>query len=329
MSVRLPKVTALVPSYNHAQYIQERIESILNQTYQNIELIVIDDCSEDESDLIIKKLQSEHDFKYFRNEKNSGSPFAAWEKICTLATGEYIWVCESDDVAAPTFLETAVNSLLGEPNAVMFYCSSNIINEKSEVIGHTDSYFHDTWKETRWDGNFSEDGHTELSMFQLRGQTVPNMSSALFVSDAFIVAFTPFIKRLRLTGDWLFVGEIMKLGRVIFSHAALSYFRKHEVTSRVRVKSARSQAEFVLTKYHLYRGTKQSISSFAVLMSTDVIRFIYEPASWMDILKILLSISVVDTVRCGFLLIVSTGMNASYIAKFKERYKHSKTLGNN
>lgn len=320
----LPKITALVPSYNHGRYIHERIESIMNQTYPNVELIVIDDHSNDNSHEVISKLQAHYGFQYLRNEHNSATPFAAWERICTLATGDFIWVCESDDVAEPSFLETAVACLVAEPNAVMFYSSSLIINEVSEIIGNTDSYFHDIWKESRWDADFVADGRSELLQFQLRGQTVPNMSSALFTANAFRVAFTPFLKRLRLTGDWLFVGDVLKQGKVVFNHKALSRFRQHEITARVRVKSARSQAEFVLTKYRMFRASGQPVKAFATLMGADVIRFLYEPASWLDVGKALLQVSWLDTIKLSGLLLFSTAKNAGYIRKFKDRYIHAK-----
>ena len=324
MKPQPPKVSVLVPSYNHGRYIRERIESILKQTYNNIELIVIDDGSDDDSHNIISELQAQHGFQYLLNERNSGTPFAAWERICTLASGDYIWVCESDDVAEPHFLETAVASLVAQPDAVMFYSSSLIINENSETIGHTDSYFHDIWKESRWDADFCADGLEELLQFQLRGQILPNMSSALFTANAFRDAFTPFLKRLRLTGDWLFVGDVLKQGKVVFKHKALSRFRKHEITSRVRVKSARSQAEFMLTKYRLFRSSGQPVTALATLMGSDVIRFLYEPASWLDVGKALLQVSWPDTIKLGGLLLVSTSRNAAYISKFKERYSHAK-----
>lgn len=319
-----PLVTVLVPSYNHGRYLRERIGSIIAQTYQNFELIVIDDCSQDDSDDVIRALQTEHDFKYVRNRGNSGTPFAAWERICSLARGEYIWVCESDDVAEPNFLEAAIQRLQCNPKAVLFYSNSLVINEASEVIGHTDSYFRDVWHEVRWEQDFSANGPEELVRFQLKGQTVPNMSSALIRTEAFKQAFDPFLKRLRLTGDWLFVGNVLRQGDVEFSPSPLSRFRKHEVTSRVRVKSARSQAEFILTKCHLFRESKLSVSEFVPLMGSDVIRFLYESATWWEVAKSMLQISWLDTVRCGLLLLVSTVKHPAYLEKFKERYKHAK-----
>lgn len=319
-----PKVTVLVPSYNHGRYIRSRIRSILDQTHSNFELIVIDDCSEDDSHSVISELQSEFGFKYLRNEQNSGSPFTAWEQICNLATGDYIWICESDDIAEPQFLETAVSQLSMSPKASMFYCNSHITDENDRLIGHTEDYFHDIWEESRWDNDFTANGIDELVQFQLRGQTVPNMSSAVFDSRAFRAAYSPFLKRLQLTGDWLFVGEVMKHGEVLFCNKTLSRFRKHLVTSRVRVKSARSQAEFILTKYRLFKSSGRPVSEFVSLMKTDVLRFLYEPARWHEVMTSLFKVSIIDAFRFAILLSVSVGLHPNYIKKFVKRFKHAK-----
>lgn len=319
-------VTALVPSYNHGQFIQRRIESILNQTYKNIELIVIDDGSQDNSDEVIKSVLARHEFRYIRNEKNTGTPFAAWETVLSLATGNYIWVCESDDFAEPSYLETAVSALEANKDAVFFYCNSWVVDSSGERIDHTSTYFHNIWKETRWDAGFCTDGIQELLNFQLRGQTVPNMSSALIRAQAFRAAYRPFLKKLKLTGDWLFVGDLLCHGRVVFCAETLSNFRRHEETSRVRVKSARSQAEFTLTKYLLFRKGGRPVREFAQLMSTDAIRFLYEPAGFSDVLKELLQISWITSLRCAILLAPSVLMNCHYLGKFHERYIHAKGI---
>ncbi len=315
------KVTVLVPSYNHGQFIRERILSVLNQTYSNIELIIIDDCSTDNSHEIISELQAIYGFKYLRNKSNSRTPFSAWEQICEQASGDYIWVCESDDVADPKFLEIAIAAIRQVSGAVMFYCSSQIIDEFGRGIGHSDNYFHDIWKDNRWDRDFVADGLTELVQFQLRGQTLPNMSSALFDADAFKLAFTPFLKRLRLTGDWLFVGEVMRYGRIVFCHETLNQFRKHDTTCRMRVRSRRSQAEFIITRYRLFRVSDQPISNLATLMVSDVVRFLSEPVGWRAVVSELLKISIVSTIQCGGALFISVCMNFSHVKGFIKRYR--------
>jgi len=316
-----PKVTVLVPSFNHGRYLRERIESVLKQTYPNVELIVIDDCSEDDSDDVIKWLQAQYGFKFIRNARNSGTPFAAWERIFSLGTGEYIWICESDDYADHRFLEVTVNALMNNKGAVVAYCDSWIVDEQGRKVDHTNTYFHEIWCESRWDQDFVRAGADELNDFQLRGQTVPNMSSALFNSRAFKQAYHPFLKNFRLTGDWLFVGRILRYGSVVFCKQTLNYFRRHAVTSRARVKSARSQAEFILTKYILFRATGRSWREFASVMSTDAVRFLYEPAGFFSVLRALFNISVLKTLQCGASLAASLAMNGHLVNKFWQRYK--------
>jgi len=323
-ATKSPRVTALVPSFNHGKFLRQRIESIVNQTYKNVELIVIDDRSEDHSDEVITSLLAEHEFTYIRNARNSGTPFAAWGKVLSMATGEYIWVCESDDFAEPHFLETAVASLTATEGAVLFYCNSHVVDDTGQRVDNTLSYFHDIWKETRWDAAFAADGPQELVQFQLRGQIVPNMSSAVISTAAFRNAYRPFLKRLKLTGDWLFVGDVLAQGRVVYNPDFLSNFRRHEVTSRVRVKSARSQAEFILTKYLLFRDAKRPVKEFVPLMANDAIRFLHEPASFKDVLTALLRVSWLTTFKCAALLGMSVLLNREYPTKFFERYERVK-----
>lgn len=305
----LPKVTALVPSYNHGCFIKQRIESIVQQTYKNVELIVIDDCSSDESDLVIKSLQARHGFNYIRNEQNSGTPFAAWESVLSLVTGDYIWVCESDDFAEPEFLQTAVSALENDRSAVLFYCHSWVVDAAGQRIDHTQSYFHQYWKVARWDAGFTADGHDELVKFQLRGQTVPNMSSALISTKAFRGAYTPYLKKFKLTGDWIFIGDVLRYGNVVFSNLALNNFRRHEETARVRVNGAAEKAEFILTIYYLFRKTNCRVREFVDYVAHPVARVISDPLSMGKVFKALLAISWLDTFRCVLLLAVSIPMN--------------------
>ncbi len=319
-----PTVTVLVPSYSHGNYIAERILSIVNQGYQDFELIVIDDKSPDNSDEIITELQKEHGFTYIRRQKNSGTPFAAWADVCKLAKGKYIWICESDDVARLDFLETAVSALQADAGAVMFYCNSDIIDKTGKITDDTYGYFHGIWKNDRWDQSFVSDGFQELRQYQLFGQIVPNMSSALFTANSFRKAYRPFIKSLKLTGDWLFIGYVIAQGRVIFERSIHSQFREHEVTSRVRVKSARSQAEFILVKAKLFNLSKFPVKNFAPVMGVDVIRHLYEPAEKFDVVKAMLQISTWETIKFALKFGLSITKNPELINKYKARKEHAR-----
>ena len=314
-----PTVTAIVPSYNHAPYIEQRIHSILNQSYSNIELIVIDDASPDGSDAIIARLSEEHGFTYIRRPRNSGTPFSAWAYAAEQARGDFIWICESDDFATPDFAGIAVEKLSHDPAAVLFYSNSHVVDEDGRIVGSTASYFRDIWKESRWEKSFAADGKSELADFQTRGMTVPNMSSALFRRSAFRKAWKADLNRFRLTGDWLFVGRVLKQGRAIFDVRPLSHFRKHGETAREQVQSARSQAEFILTKYRLHKLSGKRARELAVTLKADATRFIYEPASGLQVLREMAAISLGDTLRIGGSLAWSLLFYRGYWGKFRQR----------
>ncbi len=292
----LPIVNIVVPSYNHGRYIGERIISIVNQTYRNWRLLVIDDCSDDNSDKVIRELQSKYGFKYIRNSKNSGTPFSSWARLSELPRSDYVWICESDDIADKMFLEIGIEKLRKNPSAVLFYSASKIIDESGMVIGSTDQYFRENWRINIWDEDRFSTGQKELVDFQIQGQTVPNMSSALVRSEAFSVSLDPLLSRLKLTGDWLFIGKVMTYGDVIYSKEKLNSFRKHSFTSRARTKEARSQAEFVITKYLLARCAKVDLSGLTEILRSDGIRHIYEAPSVFNVIKEMLKISPDDAI---------------------------------
>jgi len=102
----MPKVSVIVPNYNHAPYLRQRIESILNQTYQDFEVILLDDCSTDNSRDILNNYRNQSKVSHcIFNAVNGKSAFQQWQKGVQLAKGEYIWIAESDDWAEPEFLE--------------------------------------------------------------------------------------------------------------------------------------------------------------------------------------------------------------------------------
>ncbi len=120
----LPLVSVIVPSYNHEKYVQETIESIVNQTYENIELIVIDDGSKDASPKIIEKLSKKYNFKFI-HRLNKGLSATLNEGI-GLSSGKYICVCASDDIYKLNKIEKQVQFMENNPHYGL--CFGKIIN---------------------------------------------------------------------------------------------------------------------------------------------------------------------------------------------------------
>ena len=100
-------VSIIMPSYNTAKFIYETIDSDLTQTYTNWELIIVDDCSTDNTDEVVKSFLSDDRIKYIKNEKNSGAAFSRNRALCE-AKGKWIAFLDSDDLWLPEKLEKQI-----------------------------------------------------------------------------------------------------------------------------------------------------------------------------------------------------------------------------
>ena len=104
------EVSVIIPNYNYARFLQQRIESVLAQTYTDYEIILLDDASTDDSVSILNHYKTNSRVTHLEiNSVNTGSPFAQWQKGISLSRGKYIWIAESDDAAESFFLEKAVS----------------------------------------------------------------------------------------------------------------------------------------------------------------------------------------------------------------------------
>lgn len=107
-----PLVSIITPSFNSEKFIRETIKSIQNQTYSNWEMIIVDDCSTDNTFSIIKEMAlNDNRIRFFRLEKNSGTGIAR-NSALSKSKGKYIAFVDSDDLWKPTKLEKQIDFLL-------------------------------------------------------------------------------------------------------------------------------------------------------------------------------------------------------------------------
>ena len=122
-----PLVSVIIPNYNHARFLDARIQSVLDQEYPNFEVIILDDNSIDNSLEIISKYKNHSRVREILvNKENSGSPFIQWGKGIQLAKGHYIWIAESDDYCEKSFLIKLVDLCVRNDLAYAF-CRSKTI----------------------------------------------------------------------------------------------------------------------------------------------------------------------------------------------------------
>src|SRR5580700_7655431 len=134
-----PKVSVIVPNYNHADFLPQRINSILGQTFQDFELILLDDHSNDESQSILAKYADDPRVMMKFNEVNSGGTFRQWNRGVRLAQGEYVWIAESDDYADEKLLQRLVAVLDADPELVFVNCRSWRVYADNRLDGYADS----------------------------------------------------------------------------------------------------------------------------------------------------------------------------------------------
>lgn len=221
------KVTAVIPNYNYARYLQERLDSILFQTYPVAEVIILDDCSKDNSIEVIQKLIEENKsgipIKFIPNEKNSGSVFAQWQKAFEMAAYDYVWIAEADDSCNEHFLETVMQGFCN-PDVVISYCESLTIDEKNKLLMGDLRVWIDIFKTGKWDQNYINDGIKEVSETMCINNTIANVSSAV-IRNGDYHEILEAAKSYKLAGDWYTYMNLLKHGKIAYFKESLNYHR--------------------------------------------------------------------------------------------------------
>jgi len=263
-------VSVIIPSYNHAQYLAERIDSILNQTYTDFEIILLDDLSPDNTAEILEKYKTHPKVSHcIINEKNSGSTFFQWNKGMDLAKGDLIWIAESDDVADLHFLEKLVPQFDKNKNLVLAYAQSYKINSTGNITG--------TWKEQTdlidpktFENSFSINGLEYIDKYLMTQNTIPNASGVIFKKQSYIDVGRAN-PSLRFIGDWDIWFKIVSQGDIFYCSECLNYFRYHS-TSVIAQAVQKKDIFEIRRQIILFR---KNISNFLISNNFNKVHNIY------------------------------------------------------
>ena len=209
----MPKVSVIIPNYNHASYLKERLDSVFNQTFQDFEVIILDDASTDTSLKILTPFVSHPKVSHFVcNQNNSGSPFKQWKKGLELATGEYIWIAESDDSCTLDFLEKQLESLINNIASV-----SRVIIKKNGKVTEREIIH----------GAFKESDRIKLSsMYFSYNCPITNVSSILFKAPDKDEILKSTFHNYSIIGDIVFYYEFFNNKNIIFNEKVINYYRQ-------------------------------------------------------------------------------------------------------
>jgi glycosyltransferase involved in cell wall biosynthesis len=220
-----PKVSVIIPNYNHARFLKQRVESVLNQTYENFEVIILDDCSTDESrDIIANYVDHPKVKQILFNHVNAGNPFLQWKKGLEIASGEWIWIAESDDYADINFIETLL-AYAGNRNSIgLVYCDSKIVDASGAATETFASLKNNKFETTRWSENYENNGRLEIMNFLLHSSTINNTSAVLFRAETLRNA-DPFDVKFRYIGDKYAFIKVLTISDVRYVKEPLNFYR--------------------------------------------------------------------------------------------------------
>jgi len=210
-------VSVIIPNYNHARFLPERIESVLEQRYVAVEVILLDDHSDDDSREVMERYRGNGRVReIYYNEENSGSPFYQWKKGIEMARGEYVWIAESDDAAKPDLLTELVTALEADPANVIAFCESTSDHAAFCAPDKEEHSLPQTFR-----------GEDFLRSRMLNTPAIRNASAVVFRRAQAGPEALNEILNYTYAGDWAFWCSLLLRGSVVKSGRTLNFFRRH------------------------------------------------------------------------------------------------------
>jgi glycosyltransferase involved in cell wall biosynthesis len=222
-----PKVSAIVPNYNHGRFLAQRLDSILAQTYPNISITVLDDCSSDHSRDVIDEYVERYPDRITKmyNTTNSGGVFNQWRKGVESADGALVWICESDDFCEPDFVEKLVPHFADDSVQMAF---GRIL--ETDIEGSPNLWL-DTYREHAEPGIWATSLVRPAADWFAHGfgvnNLIANVGGCLFRRSPIPVSVWQQAATYRVVGDWYLYLQIAGGGQIAWEPEAVSYFRRH------------------------------------------------------------------------------------------------------
>ncbi len=253
-----PTVSIIVPNFNHAPFLRQRLESIYWQTYPHFEVILLDDCSTDQSRDILAEYLERYPEKtrLVTNTQNSGGPFRQWAAGIRLARGDLVWIAESDDWCEPDFLQTLV-PLFDRPDVLLAHALTRFVDGEGRPMRTSYDRYVGSLSRHRWRRDHIASANEEVVAGMGIRNTVPNASAALFrkPTDLPLLENEKWLS-MRTCGDWVFYLHRMRGGSIAFTRRTRNYYRNHSSNTSLPAQSRpdyyREHEQVAVTLQELY-----------------------------------------------------------------------------
>ncbi len=254
-------VSVIIPNYNYSRYLYQRVYSILAQNYKIKELIILDDCSTDDSVNVIKEIEKAVkdyiDIKVVINKQNSGNAFSQWQKGFSLANGDYVWICEADDYCQKDFLKKVINPVIKYNDIVISYANTGFISAEGQILKNSLIDQIDLLKTKHWNKNYVNDGKSEITNYSYLNCTIPNVSG-IIIKNKNYDEILKISKTFKQCGDWYFYLNVLEQGKIAFYKKTLNYYRLHgnNISSTMNKKNHLLE----IKKIYSYLGQNNDLS---------------------------------------------------------------------
>ncbi len=228
-----PLVTIIVPNFNHARFLPQRLDSIFGQTYTNFEVLILDDASTDGSADVIRRYHAAYPdrVRVLSNDFNAGNPFRQWKNGIAEASGKLIWICESDDFADAAFLDYLVPMFADESVMIAF---GRI--QFADTMGNPYPGL-DQYRERAMAGIWSRTNvKAAKAWFDTAfgvSNIIPNVGGCLIRSQSIEPDIWETACTYRVLGDWYLYAMLSRGGRIAYVPGAVSWFRQHDTNTSV------------------------------------------------------------------------------------------------
>jgi len=241
-----PLISIITPVYNHEKFIRDTIESVINQTYQNWEMLVVDDCSVDRSwEIIQEYAKKDNRIKAFRNETNKGLVLN-WEFLINKSSGDYIAFLEGDDVFNKKNLEEKIKIFEKYQGVGMVYCNLNMINEEGKII------INNFYKKLKTKTYKNIEIKPEKYLY---AETIPVATYSQIMIKRSVLTISGYPQSLDLNekvflpSDWDFNFRVSTKNKVYFVDDILLRYRKHSNNCSLAMPKACKQWLMILDNY--------------------------------------------------------------------------------
>lgn len=240
----MPKVSVIVPTYNRASYLKEAIQSILDQEFQDFDIVITDNASSDETESVVAAFASSK-ICYYKNETNIGV-VNNHNKALSLATGTYICVFSDDDIMLQDNLTKKIAVLEKYESVVLVHSNVFVINEKGDVVGsHWAERYYDKWKMSHdKDGFFTGTDYFKVLYCDWNIISMPSVIFRRNVLDEVL----EFNIESKYFCDWDMWMRMVLYGDVYYLQQPLVKYRMHSTNTINELNKNNEKAELVLIK---------------------------------------------------------------------------------